>query len=140
MSTGKRLLEVRFPSDPKRLRTVREQVQQATADLGCAKKVLSDLIIAVNEACMNIIEHAYKGDRSGEIVLEIIDNGEELEVLITDFADPVNLEGIQSRDLDDIRPGGLGTYFIREIMDDCVYGHLSGDSGNILRMTKRLAS
>ena len=119
---------------------VREQVQQATADLGCAKKVVSDLIIAVNEACMNIIEHAYKGDRSGEIVLEILDNGEELEVLITDFADPVNLEGNQSRDLDDIRPGGLGTYFIREIMDDCVYGYLSGDSGNILRMTKRLAS
>jgi anti-sigma regulatory factor (Ser/Thr protein kinase) len=140
MSGHKRLLELRFTSDPKRLKMVRDQVQRAAGQLECTKQLVSDLIIAVNEACMNIMEHAYKGDRSGEIVLEINDNGGEIEVVLTDFADPVNFEDIQHRDLDDVRPGGLGTFFITEIMDECAYAHLQGHSGNVLRMTKRLSS
>ena len=67
MTGPKRLLELRFTSDPKRLKMVRDQVQQAAGQLECTKKLVSDLIIAVNEACMNIMEHAYNGDRSGEI-------------------------------------------------------------------------
>ena len=134
-----RLLEMRFPADPKRLKMVRESVQQAAKKLSCAKKLKSDLIIAVNEACMNIMQHAYKGDRSGEIVLEINNNGDEIEVVLTDFAEPVNLESIQPRDIDDIQPGGLGTFFIQEIMDDCAYAHREGARGNILTMRKRLS-
>ena len=139
MTMGTRLLELRFAADPKRLKMVREQVQQATSQLACTKKLVSDLIIAVNEACMNIMEHAYKGDRSGEIVLEINNNGDEVEVVLTDFADPVDLTVIEPRDPDDLRPGGLGTFFIREIMDECAYAHLHDVGGNVLRMTKRIA-
>ena len=135
---SKPLLELRFASDPKRLRMVRERVQEVAETAGCTKKLVSDLVIAVNEACMNIMQHAYKGDRSGEIVLEIQNNGAELEVMLTDFAAPVDAETIKPRDLDDIKPGGLGTYFIHEIMDDCSYGHLEGQTGNILTMKKRL--
>ncbi len=134
-----RLLELRFTADPKRLKMVREQVQQAASKLACTKKLVSDLIIAVNEACMNIMEHAYKGDRSGEIVLEINDNGDEIEVVLTDFAEPVDLAAIQPRELDELRPGGLGTFFIKEIMDDCAYAHLQDVGGNVLRMTKRIS-
>ncbi|MEQ8663533.1 MAG: ATP-binding protein [Gammaproteobacteria bacterium] len=136
MST--RLLELRFAADPKRLKMVREQVQQAVSHVALTKKLVSDLIIAVNEACMNIMEHAYKGDRSGEIVLEMNDNGDEIEVVITDFAAPIDFELIRPRDLDDLRPGGLGTYFIKELMDECAYAHLQDDHGNVLRMTKRI--
>jgi anti-sigma regulatory factor (Ser/Thr protein kinase) len=140
MTRGTRLLELRFPADPARLRMVRERVQQAASQLGCGKKLVSDLTIAVNEACMNIMEHAYKGDRSGEIVLEINDNGGEIEVVLTDFAAPVDFACIKPRALDEVRPGGLGTHFIQALMDGCDYGHLEGRSGNVLRMTKRLAS
>ncbi len=133
------LLELRFPADPKRLKMVREQVQLATGQLPCTKKLVSDIVIAVNEACMNIMEHAYKGDRSGEIVLEINNNDGELEIVLTDFAEPVDFARIRPRPLDDLRPGGLGTYFINEIMDECDYTHLQGETGNVLRMTKRLA-
>ncbi len=133
-----RLLELRFSADPKRLKMVRDNVQQAAKQLSCAKKLKSDLIIAVNEACMNIMEHAYKGDRSGEIILEINNNGDEVEVVLTDFAELVDLEEIRPRDLDDIQPGGLGTFFIQEIMDDCAYAHREDARGNVLRMRKRL--
>lgn len=140
MSAQACLLELRFAADPKRLKMVREQVQQATSQLPCTKKLVSDLIIAVNEACMNIMEHAYKGDRSGEIMLEINNNGSEVEVVLKDFAEPMDLEKIHPRELEDLRPGGLGTFFISEIMDDCDYGHRADSNGNVLRMTKRLDS
>ena len=136
----KRILELRFSSDPKRLKMVRDEVQQSIGRLNCTKKLVSDLIIAVNEACMNIMVHAYKGDRSGEIVLEINDNGEEIEVVLTDFADPVDLGAIASREWDHLRPGGLGTHFMKETMDQCDYAHLHDNHGNVLRMTKRFVS
>lgn len=138
LKMGTRLLELRFAADPKRLKMVRDQVQQAASQLSCTKKMISDLIIAVNEACMNIMEHAYKGDRSGEIVLEINNNEHEIEVVLTDFAEPVDFSAIRPRDPEDLRPGGLGTFFIKEIMDECVYAHLHDIGGNVLRMTKRL--
>jgi sigma-B regulation protein RsbU (phosphoserine phosphatase) len=140
MSTSERVLELRFPADPHRLRMVREEVQRAAGRVANDRKLVQDLVLAVNEACMNIIEHAYKGDRSGEIVLEINNNGQEIEVVLTDFAAPVDFAGIRPRDLEELRPGGLGTFFMNQIMDECAYAHLQNDGGNVLRMTKRLTS
>ena len=131
-------LELRFPSDPKRLRMVRERVQEVAEEIGCSKKLISDLVIAINEACMNIMQHAYKGDRSGEIVLQIQEDSGDLHVVLTDFAAPVDPGLIRPRNLEDVKPGGLGTYFIQEIMDDCTYGHLDNSAGNYLRMRKKI--
>ena len=132
------MLELRFNSDPKKLRMVRERVQEIAEEFGCSKKLISDLVIAINEACMNIMQHAYKGEKSGEILLEIQKESGEVQVLLTDFAEPIDPGGIQPRDLEDVKPGGLGTYFIQEIMDDCTYGHLDDKAGNYLKMRKKI--
>jgi len=133
-----RLLELRFRADPHGLKAVREEVERATAGLDLPRKVVTDLVIAVNEACMNIIEHAYKGDASGEIVLEINNNAGEIEVVLTDFAAPVDFASIRPRNLEELRPGGLGTHFMNAIMDRCAYAHLDDRCGNVLRMVKRV--
>jgi sigma-B regulation protein RsbU (phosphoserine phosphatase) len=131
-------LELRFASDPKKLRMVRERVQEVIEEIGCSKKLISDVVIAINEACMNIMQHAYKGDKSGEILLEIQKDSGDLKVLLTDYAEPVDPEMIRPRELEDVKPGGLGTYFIREIMDECVYGNLDNSAGNFLKMRKKI--
>jgi len=133
------VFELKFSADPKKLRMVRERVQAVCEDIGCSKKTVSDVVIAVNEACMNIIQHAYKGDHSGDIVLEIQTLGDRLAIEITDFAEPVDKETIKPRALDDVKPGGLGTHFIQEIMDEIDYEHLNGRAGNRLKMTKKMA-
>ncbi len=132
------LLSLRFTADPACLRTVREKVRAVVQGCGFGDGVASELVLAVNEACMNIMQHAYKGDCSGEIILEIHNNGRELEFCLKDFAAPVDSQSIRPRELNELRPGGLGTHFIRAIMDDCVYGHLDDAAGNYVRMTKRL--
>ncbi|MCP5145605.1 MAG: SpoIIE family protein phosphatase [Gammaproteobacteria bacterium] len=132
------LLAIRFQAAPAQLRMVRERVKAAVDPLALDGKLVSDLVIAINEACMNIIQHAYRGDPLGEIDLEIINNGNELTVTIRDFAAPIDLGAVKPRNIEDIRPGGLGVHFIRELMDECNYEHGADRCGNILRMKKRI--
>mgnify|MGYP003735926103 CR=1 FL=1 len=98
----------------------------------------ADLVLVIDEACQNIIRHAYKGSTEGEITLEIRRDDDDLIVLLRDFADTVDVTKIKPRDLEDIRPGGLGTHLIREIMDEVEITPLPGNSGNLMRMSKKL--
>ncbi len=133
------LVKVQLPALPERLCLVRVLVKRAAELAGCNAELSEQLVIAVNEACMNVIEHAYKGDVNGEIILEIHNNGGSLFFRLLDQADPVDLDSVRPRDLEDLRPGGLGTHFIREIMDECHMGHLEGGMGNYLEMRKKIS-
>jgi anti-sigma regulatory factor (Ser/Thr protein kinase) len=96
------------------------------------------LILAVNEAAMNIIQHAYNYDSKGKIRLEIMRKENELIFRLTDFACPIDRSCVKSRDLKDIRPGGLGVHFINEIMDEVRFQDDCKQAGNILLMRKSL--
>ena len=133
------LVKVQLPARPERLCLVRVLVKRVAELAGCNAELSEQLVIAVNEACMNVIEHAYKGDVNGEIILEIHNNGGSLFFRLLDQADPVDLDSVKPRDLDDLRPGGLGTHFIREIMDEYQMGHLEGGTGNYLEMRKKIS-
>lgn len=132
------LLKLHIASNPEQLCRVREKVRNAVSHVGCTTELCDKLVIAVNEACMNVIQHAYHGDYSGEIVLEILNNEGLLMFRLEDYAAPIDLKSVKPRDLDDIRPGGLGTHFIREIMDEFDMGHLEGGTGNYLEMRKKI--
>lgn len=132
------LLEMRFAADPHGLASVRERVRAVATSLVHDARWVADVVMAVNEACVNVIQHAYKGNAAGEIVLNMRRAGMFLEIALLDFAPPVVLDNIRPRALDDLRPGGLGTHFIRSLMDRCEYANLAYGRGNLLRMQKRL--
>ena len=133
-----KLVEIRFPAKAERLTLVRALVKRAAQTVGCNDSLGEQLVIAVNEACMNVIQHAYQGIGTGEIILEIHHTGPQIRFRLVDFAAPIDLEKVKSRDLEDIRPGGLGVHFISEIMDDFKIGHLDGGGGNYLEMKKSI--
>lgn len=130
------LFEIRFQAKPERLCLVRALVKRAAEVCGCNETLGEKLVIAVNEACMNVIQHAYKGCDQGNIIMQIHNNDSQIMFRILDFAEPVDLDQVESRDLSDVRPGGLGVHFIREIMDDCKMGHLEKGRGNYIEMKK----
>jgi anti-sigma regulatory factor (Ser/Thr protein kinase) len=79
----------------------------------------NDLEVAVDEACTNVIRHSYDGARDRRILFQCaVVPGETIAFRLRDFGKKVPAEALQSRDLDDVRPGGLGLHFIREIMDE----------------------
>ncbi|MCZ6802806.1 MAG: ATP-binding protein [Proteobacteria bacterium] len=133
------LFEIRFPAKAERLCLVRSLVKRTAEVVGCSSELSDSLVIAVNEACVNVIQHAYQGDELGEIVLEMLNNEGKLHFRLVDYAHPIDLDSVKPRDLDEIRPGGLGTHFINEIMDECDMGHLEEGKGNYLEMIKKIS-
>ena len=107
------------------------------------KKIKEDLqyqiILAVGEAIMNIVQHAYKGGNASKKIkvdLSLID-----EILILDFFDEgikADPSKIKPRKLEEIRPGGLGTHFIKMVMDDILWGETKDNWVNHLILKKKI--
>ncbi len=133
------LFVIHFPAKAERLCLIRALVKRTAEVAGCCSELSDRLVLAVNEACMNVIQHAYQGDELGEIVLEMLNNDGKLHFRLVDYANPIDLDAVKPRDLDDLRPGGLGTHFINEIMDECDMGHLEEGKGNYLEMIKKIS-
>jgi sigma-B regulation protein RsbU (phosphoserine phosphatase) len=132
------LLALEFQAEPRRLKTLRRELSLALHAQKLSAKGRESFIVAVNEACMNIMQHAYGHSRPGMINLDLRRIGDRLDLLIVDHAPPVDHQRIGPRDLADLRPGGLGTHFIQSAVDEWQYGHLAEARGNTLRMRKKL--
>jgi len=133
-----RLLSYEFSSKPAELQSMRGQVRQVLSKHQCNKACVDRLILAVNEAAMNVIQHAYNFDSNGSIRIEILRKEDELIFKLTDFACPIDRSCVKSRDLNELRPGGLGVHFINEIMDEVAFQEDCKSAGNILLMRKKL--
>lgn len=123
---------------PDMLKPVRDAVRKMAVAQGCSSENLDCLIMAINEACMNVIQHAYHDDENGEIILEFYRDEDVLIIRVHDFAEKVDKNSIKSRDLDDIRPGGLGVHFMHKVMDVVEYKERPEEKGNLLEMRKTI--
>ena len=130
-------LRRQFPALAASLSPIRHAVAEALAPLGCPAATVADLVLAVDEACQNIIRHAYRG-ASGDIVLELHHDGETLEIRLIDFAPPVDLDLIKSSEPGEPRLNGLGIHFMKSIMDELEFLAPPPEAGNMLRMMKRM--
>ena len=96
------------------------------------------IIIAINEACMNIIQHANDGEYDGDIVVNVSLLADVLTLEITDQAHTVDTNKLIGRDITAIEPGGLGIHLIKDIMDTIEYSAIDKNQGNRLLMTKKI--
>jgi serine/threonine-protein kinase RsbW len=96
---------------------------------------------AVDEACSNIIEHAYEGENKGDIEVCCQVNPKDITITLTDYGKSFNPEEIPepNRDapLEERDSHGLGLYFIRKLMDKVVFTH-GNDCSNVLVLIKYL--
>ena len=137
--TAKLFLDQRFPAKSAELRAIRESVRRGAADGGAREQALKDIVLAVDEACQNIIRHAYGEETGGEIEVRVEGTAHELRIWLRDFAPSVDPECLaKSRSLDEVRPGGLGTHFILSLMDEAEFVPQPDGAGNLLRMVKRV--
>ena len=138
MENFRQLVKQEFIAQAEHLKSLRQLVSDCLEREGCPQEFIQRMVLAVNEGSMNIIQHGYGNRNDTKFTIEIYSNARELIFLLTDNAPTIKKETIQSRDLDDIRPGGLGVYFIHEIMDQVEYLESAKGTGNILQMKKRL--
>jgi anti-anti-sigma factor len=107
-------------------------------DLG--PKEAFDIQMAVDEACTNIIEHGYQGDESGIIEINYSYTDDECCITLRDFGAHFDPDAVPQPDIHaplEERPiGGLGLYFMRELMDSVEF-EFDPEEGNVLTMIKR---
>ena len=96
------------------------------------------IIIALNEACMNIIQHANDGQYDGDIVVNVTLLDDSVSIEIIDQARTVKANKLIGRDITNIEPGGLGIHLMKDIMDTVEYSSIDNNQGNRLLMTKKI--
>lgn len=134
-------LDLHITSDGEELAVVREHGLDMAQRIGFGEEDARRIVLALDEALANVIQHGY-GGASGlpiHIVIEPWQEGSRrgIRVVICDEGKQVEPKQICGRDLDDIRPGGLGVYLMNAIMDKVE--HSKRDRGMRLEMVKFLS-
>jgi anti-sigma regulatory factor (Ser/Thr protein kinase) len=124
------------PSHPRYLYVVRSALYPLVIDAGFGKKDARRIVLAVDEACSNIIKYAYGGDPDRTITLTIEDDSDGFTVKLRDLGRKVDAASIAPRDLADVQPGGLGSHFMRAIFDAVSYDTSLGE-GTLLTLVKK---
>jgi len=144
-SQVRELLALRFPAAPIRMRAVRAALRTALDAEEVAPELRDRLVLAVDEACTNIIRHAYHHqlgedtcDETDSIALRVTRERDRLGFELRDEAPCVDAARIKPRDPSECRIGGLGLAFIDATMDAWYIEGLPGGCGNRLIMHKQL--
>ncbi len=130
-------MRIVISSEPRLLHILRGVVRCRAADAGFPASDTEYLAMAVDEAAANVIRHAYNNRPDARLALEIKAFPDRMEFALEDLGPKVQPHAICPRALEDIRPGGLGTYFIRCFMDVASYDE-NFPAGNRLRLVKYL--
>ena len=117
------------------LARARNWVAQKAQAAGFSPEEVFALKLAVNEACANIIRHAYEGAEDKDIILSIGIEGDKLLLTIRDFGKKFDLSRYKPPNLDRPAESGYGIYLITELMDEVEYD-TSPPQGTILKMVK----
>jgi anti-sigma regulatory factor (Ser/Thr protein kinase) len=127
-----------FPVDSAQLKEVRNFARGLFDQVPEFEDNREELVLALAEAAQNIVKHAYSGQPSGDTMrVEIEYQDKVLRMELFDKGKPVIPENIKPRKLTDIKAGGLGTFFIGQIMDEVVFKTNKEDWVNHLILTKR---
>ena len=122
------------------LKEVRTFSREVFEKINLPQDQKDELVLAIAEAAQNIVKHAYKdiAETSDRMEIKISIKNSDLEIGFFDKGKAVIPENIQHRKLDDIKPGGLGTFFIKQIMDAAVFKKDQKEWVNHLVLTKKI--
>ena len=119
------------------LKEVRAFAREVFKKSSIFEKDTDDLVLALAEAAQNIVKHGYNNEPTEDEMKIIINfNNNILSMELMDKGKPVVPSNIKPRDLDDIKAGGLGTFFIGQIMDEVVFKTTKVNWVNHLILTK----
>jgi serine/threonine-protein kinase RsbW len=138
--------EISIPGRYDRIIEVCKFVVSGAEQAGFNEDDLFKIELACDEACTNIIEHAYGAEDMGKILVNWQFTDKAFVITITDEAQPFHPQDVPQpnlhagpNDIDDLKVGGLGIHFMRKLMDE-VHFTIDKHGGNKLVMTKYLVS
>jgi serine/threonine-protein kinase RsbW len=128
--------ELLIKSKTDNLAVIRDFIKSAANESGFSEDTVGKIILAVDEACTNIIKHAYKNSPEGNIFIKIKFNDPKFSVSITDEGSHFDPNRVPEPDLREYykekRVGGLGVFLIKKLMDEVDYSTLSGNKNQVI--------
>lgn len=141
MAAIERKFNLQVPSSTENLALIREFVTSVGRQATLSDEEITQLELAVDEACANVIEHAYGHDITKDVSVRATFDDEKLLISVIDEGrgfDPGNVQQDSVEELVHARKsGGLGIRLIRTLMDEVRYEIVPGQK-NELHMTKRI--
>jgi serine/threonine-protein kinase RsbW len=135
--------ELRVKSKTENLSEIRDFVSSNATKAGIQSATIDKIILAVDEACTNIIKHAYKLSPKGEIIIKVDYNDKTFTITITDYGQSFKPDTVPLPDLKkyyrEHRVGGLGMYLMKSLMDDVKYTSVPGKYNKVL-LSKNIKS
>lgn len=128
-----------FPGNFKSLERISKFIVRFAQEAGFSPNDVYAIQTAVDEACSNIIDHAYGGEDKGEIQIKVSETSKNLKIVLRDQGEPFDPEDVPEPDLTSAlehrKERGLGIYFMQKLMDDVVF-EFSEKRGNKLTLVK----
>tara|TARA_B100000614_G_scaffold245415_1_gene250494 strand:- start:681 stop:1112 length:432 start_codon:yes stop_codon:yes gene_type:complete len=122
------------------LKDVRNFCREVFEKLHIQEDLKDELVLAIAEAAQNIVKHAFKNAANANelMVVQISCENNKLQIAFYDRGTPVDPKKVKHREIDNVKPGGLGTFFIQEIMDAVEFKDGKKPWINHLVLTKQL--
>ena len=141
MADYERRFLLHVPSSTENLALIRDFVGNIGRQAGMAETELSMLELAVDEACANVIEHAYGLDKTQEVIMRVTLDVDCLKIQVIDTGKGFDPGQIEQKDVKKLiaerRSGGLGMRMMKLVMDEVQYQMKPGER-NELTMIKKL--
>lgn len=132
---------LKIPSQVDNLEIIRNFISGVASKVGFNAEDANKIELAVDEACTNVIEHAYENDDSNDIDIAIQLDYQKLSIVVTDRGRSFKFNKVEMPNMDtylaELRVGGLGIYLMRTLMDEVDYQSKPNGS-NEVRMVKYL--
>ncbi len=123
---------------PTELCGIRHDVTSACKQMGFKEDDINAVVLAIDEACTNIIRYAYKDCSDGTILLEISKADNQAIFRLYDHAPKSPKDCIKPKKTDPLKPGGLGVVLMHKVMDSVNFIDTEECQENILEMRKDL--
>lgn len=141
MASFEHTFSLHVPSSTENLVMIREFVSSIGAKAGLPPNEVANLELAVDEACANVIEHAYLSDTTKEVSVKALLDDSSIEITVIDTGMSFDPNSVEQEELDRLasarKSGGLGMRIIKTFMDEVHYEMIPGEK-NELRMIKRI--
>ena len=112
--------KITFLGEPSQLAEIRDGAREFLAGAGFNEEDEARIVMALDEACTNIIRHAHEGFVK-PVRLEMKWLKDRLRFVLRDYGRPFDPLRIPSQDIQFTTPGGLGVFIIREVFDFVEY-------------------
>lgn len=128
--------ELKCKSSTDNLTLVRNFIKSTAEERGVSKETIGKIILAVDEACTNIIKHAYAYSSEGDIHLKVKTDKKRFSIEIVDSGSHFNPQVIPEPDVKKMQKakkgGGLGMFLMKKLMDEVRYSDLGNNRNQVI--------